>query len=42
MAKDVDGMLQRIIAAEGGMGKDAAVEYVEKLRDQRRYQRDIY
>jgi sulfite reductase (NADPH) flavoprotein alpha-component len=42
MAKDVDGTLQRIIAAEGGMGKDAAVEYVEKLRDQRRYQRDIY
>lgn len=42
MAKDVDRALHRIVAAEGGLRGEAAVEYVEELRNQRRYQRDIY
>ncbi len=42
MAKDVDAMLHRIIAQEGGMGEDKAKEYVESLKREKRYARDVY
>ena len=42
MAKDVDRMLRRIAQEQSGHSQDAADEYVEKLKEQRRYQRDIY
>ncbi len=42
MAIDVDRTLHRIIEAEGAMQTEAATDYVEALRSDRRYQRDIY
>ena len=42
MAKDVDAMLHRIVAQESGMGEDKAKEYVESLKREKRYARDVY
>jgi sulfite reductase (NADPH) flavoprotein alpha-component len=42
MAKDVDTALHDIIAEQGGMTPEQAVEYVKQLKKERRYQRDIY
>lgn len=42
MAKDVDRTLRKIIETQGAMESEAAAEYVETLKNNRRYQRDIY
>ena len=42
MAKDVERALLDIIASEGGMDADAAADYLDELRQARRYQRDVY
>ena len=42
MAKDVERALLDIIAGEGGMHADDAEEYLDELRQTRRYQRDVY
>jgi len=42
MARDVDAALHDIIAQQGGMPPEKAVEYVKQLKKDRRYQRDIY
>ncbi len=42
MAKDVDAALHRIVAEEGGMSADQAVSYVDGLKKQKRYLRDVY
>jgi sulfite reductase (NADPH) flavoprotein alpha-component len=42
MAKDVDAALHSIIADTGGMSADHAVEYVKRLKKEKRYQRDVY
>jgi sulfite reductase (NADPH) flavoprotein alpha-component len=42
MAKDVDQMLETIVAQEGRLGAEAAAEYVSELKDQERYHRDVY
>ena len=42
MAKDVDRTLRRIAHEQSGHSLEAADEYVERLKEQRRYQRDIY
>lgn len=42
MAKDVDAVLHTIIEQAGGKSADEAKRYVEKLRTQKRYQRDVY
>ena len=42
MAKDVERALLDIIAGEGGMDADAAEDYLDELRQTRRYQRDVY
>ena len=42
MAKDVERALLEIIAGEGGMDADAAADYLDELRQARRYQRDVY
>jgi sulfite reductase (NADPH) flavoprotein alpha-component len=42
MAPDVHAALEKIVQREGGMSADAAREYVETLRQQGRYQRDVY
>ena len=42
MAKDVDAALRKIVQEQGGKDVDAANEYVEKLKSDKRYKRDEY
>ena len=42
MAKDVEQALLDIIASEGSMDADAAADYLDELRQEKRYQRDVY
>ena len=42
MAKDVDATLRKIVQEHGGKTVDQANEYVEKLKSDKRYKRDVY
>lgn len=42
MAKDVDRTLREIVEEQGGKQRDAAESYIQTLKDDRRYQRDVY
>ncbi len=42
MAKDVDVALHAVIETHGGLSKDDDAEYVQKLKTEKRYQRDVY
>ena len=42
MAADVHAALRDIVAGQGGLGADAAEDYLRELSRSRRYQRDIY
>jgi sulfite reductase (NADPH) flavoprotein alpha-component len=42
MAADVDRELHRIVETEGGRTPDQAHEYIEKLKHDKRYKRDVY
>ena len=42
MAKDVDAALRRIVQEYGGKSVGEANEYVEKLKSDKRYKRDVY
>jgi len=42
MAKDVDAALRKIVLEQGGKTADEASEYVEKLKSEKRYKRDVY
>lgn len=42
MAKDVDKTLHTIIEQQGNMSAQQAIEYVAKLKKQKRYVRDVY
>ena len=42
MAKDVDLALHAVIEKHGGLGDEAAKEYVQALHDGKRYHRDVY
>jgi sulfite reductase (NADPH) flavoprotein alpha-component len=42
MAKDVDAALRKIIQEQGGKSEDVINEYVEKLKIDKRYKRDVY
>src|SRR5207302_269429 len=42
MAKDVDAALHTIVETAGGRSKDDAAAYVQKLKTEKRYQRDVY
>lgn len=42
MAKDVDAALRTIIEKNGGKSPEQAAEYVDQLKNGRRYQRDVY
>ena len=42
MAKDVDAALGKIVQEQGGKSVDEANEYVEKLKSDKRYKRDVY
>lgn len=42
MAKDVDHALHAVVSAHGGMDDDAATDYVNSLKREKRYVRDVY
>lgn len=42
MAKDVDAALHDVIETQGGMTPEAAVDYVNRLKRDKRYVRDVY
>ena len=42
MAKDVDKALHEIVQIAGGCSEEAAGEYIQKLKSDKRYQRDVY
>jgi sulfite reductase (NADPH) flavoprotein alpha-component len=42
MAKDVDAALRKIVQEQGGKSVDEANAYVEKLKNDKRYKRDVY
>jgi sulfite reductase (NADPH) flavoprotein alpha-component len=42
MAKDVDAALNKIVQEQGGMDPEKASEYVEKMKADKRYKRDVY
>jgi sulfite reductase (NADPH) flavoprotein alpha-component len=42
MAKDVDAALRKIVQEHGGKTPEQASEYVEKLKNDKRYKRDVY
>ncbi len=42
MAKDVDTALHQIVEKEGGLSSEAAAAYIEGLRKEKRYKRDVY
>ncbi len=42
MAKDVDAALSQIVQQQGGKDAEEASEYVEKLKSDKRYKRDVY
>ena len=42
MAKDVDAALHTIIAKQANLGHEAAQDYMQRLKDEHRYHRDVY
>jgi Sulfite reductase, alpha subunit (flavoprotein) len=42
MAKDVDAALRKIVQEQGGKTEQKTNEYVEKLKSDKRYKRDVY
>jgi sulfite reductase (NADPH) flavoprotein alpha-component len=42
MAKDVDATLRKIVQEQGGKSVEQAYEYVEKLKNEKRYKKDVY
>ena len=42
MAQDVHNTLIEIIEKEGGMSREKAEEYLADMKQQKRYQRDVY
>lgn len=42
MARDVDDTLHKIIETQGGMTPEAATDYVNRLKRDKRYVRDVY
>lgn len=42
MAHDVHAALEAVLRQEGGLSEDAAAEYLKKMQQERRYQRDVY
>ncbi|HKP94438.1 MAG TPA: sulfite reductase subunit alpha [Fibrobacteria bacterium] len=42
MAKDVDEALQQVIAKESGKGPEEARAYLARMKEEKRYQRDVY
>ncbi len=42
MARDVDEALHRVVAEHGGTSEEKAADYVNQLRKEKRYLRDVY
>jgi sulfite reductase (NADPH) flavoprotein alpha-component len=42
MAKDVDATLRTIVEQQASLPHDAAIEYMQQLKEQNRYHRDVY
>ncbi|CAN5135183.1 sulfite reductase flavoprotein subunit alpha [soil metagenome] len=42
MAKDVDAALHEVVIEHGGLDRDEAAEYVNNLKREKRYVRDVY
>ena len=42
MAKDVEQALLKVITKEGNLSPDEAEDYLNELREEKRYQRDVY
>lgn len=42
MAKDVDAALHTIVEQQGNFDQEAARDYVQRLKDENRYHRDVY
>ncbi|MEL6411250.1 MAG: sulfite reductase flavoprotein subunit alpha [Pseudomonadota bacterium] len=42
MAKDVDAALHKVVETHGAMSEEGAVEYVNTLKREKRYVRDVY
>ena len=42
MAKDVDAALLQIVREQGGLSEEAAQAFVNQLKSEKRYQRDVY
>ncbi|MFA7233342.1 MAG: sulfite reductase subunit alpha [Terrimicrobiaceae bacterium] len=42
MAKDVDATLHRIVEQQGGMSEEQAKEYVDRMKREKRYRKDVY
>jgi sulfite reductase (NADPH) flavoprotein alpha-component len=42
MAKDVDAALRQIAQEQGGKTVEQTNEYIEKLKSDKRYKRDVY
>lgn len=42
MAKDVDSALHAIVAKQGSLDREATQDYVQRLKDEHRYHRDVY
>jgi sulfite reductase (NADPH) flavoprotein alpha-component len=42
MAKDVDAALRQIVQEQSGKNTEETNEYVETLKSEKRYKRDVY
>ncbi|HXE06980.1 MAG TPA: flavodoxin domain-containing protein [Acidobacteriaceae bacterium] len=42
MAKDVHAALLMVVKTQGGMGDEAAESYVQRMKEEHRYHRDVY
>src|SRR5262249_45367982 len=42
MAKDVDAALHEVAQKAGGLSAEAAAQFVQQLKTEKRYQRDVY
>ena len=42
MAKDVHAALHSIVAKQGAMSSDRAEDYIQTMKDEHRYHRDVY
>jgi len=42
MAQDVHAALETILRREGGLSEEEAAEYLKRMQQERRYQRDVY